>query len=108
MNRATEWIFLYPQQPCVAKIFIVHTIYEIVWDEQKRQSNLTKHRLDFADLSIDFFAAAKVPPSEEGRSKAIGNSEGVTVIAVAFRPYGSEALSVVSMRRANKAERNLS
>lgn len=81
---------------------------KIIWDEHKRQSNLTKHGLDFADLSIDFFETAKVQPSKEGRFKAIGNFEGVTVIAVAFRPYGSEALSVISMRRANKAERNLS
>lgn len=79
---------------------------EIIWDEPKRQANITKHRLDFADLSIDFFAAAKIRPSKEDRYLAIGNLEGITVIAVVFRPYGSEALSVISMRRASKAERN--
>lgn len=81
---------------------------KIIWDETKRQSNLTKHGLDFADLSIDFFAAAKIGDAKEGRYRAIGNLEGITMIAVIFRPYGSEALSVISMRRASKAERNFS
>lgn len=79
---------------------------KIIWDEHKRTTNLTKHGLDFANLTIDFFAAAKIEETKEGRYLAIGNLEGVTVIAVVFRPYGSEALSVISMRRASKAERN--
>ena len=81
---------------------------KIIWDEPKRRSNLTKHGLDFADLSIDFFAAAQIQSTKEGRYVAIGDLRGVAVIAVVFRPYGSEAISVISMRRANKAERNFS
>ncbi len=80
---------------------------EIIWDEPKRQTNLTKHGLDFADLSLEFFASAAVKDAKEGRFLAIGELEGVTIIAVVFRPVGSEALSVISMRRASKAERKI-
>ena len=80
---------------------------KIIWDEPKRQSNLTKHGLDFADLSLEFFASAAVKDAKEGRFLAIGELEGVSIIAVVFRPVGSEALSVISMRRASKAERKI-
>ena len=32
----------------------------IVWDELKRLANIEKHGLDFADLTMDFFAAAAI------------------------------------------------
>jgi uncharacterized DUF497 family protein len=38
---------------------------------------------------------------------AIGEFNGVTVIAVVFATLGSEAISVVSMRRADRKERSL-
>ena len=40
-----------------------------------------------------------------GRLLAIGEFEGIAIIAVVFRPLGSEALSAISMRRASKTER---
>lgn len=80
---------------------------EIIWDEPKRQINLTKHGLDFSDLSLEFFAAATIIDAKDRRSLAIGELEGVMIIAVVFRPLGTEALSVISMRRASKAERNI-
>lgn len=80
---------------------------EIVWDEPKRQQNLTKHGLDFADLSFEFFLSTHVATAKEGRSTAVGEINGQIVVAVVFRPLGSEALSVISMRRANRKERNL-
>ena len=77
----------------------------IVWDEPKRQINLTKHGLDFADLTLDFFKTAQIETAKQKRFLAVGRLEGVAIIAVVFRPLGSEAISVISMRRASKIER---
>jgi uncharacterized DUF497 family protein len=78
----------------------------IVWDERKRAANLEKHGLDFAALTLDFFETALVGPARESRFVAIGELDGVAVVAVVFRPLGSEAISVISMRRASRAERS--
>jgi len=78
----------------------------IVWDEPKRIANLAKHGLDFAALDVAFFEGAIVTPARSSRLVAIGrltSSEAVTVI---FAPLGGEGLSIVSMRRANKTERD--
>ena len=80
----------------------------LVWDEPKRQRNIAKHGLDFAVLTSEFFENARIEDAKSGRYLAVGEFEGVTIIAVVFRPLGSEALSIISMRRANKAERNRS
>jgi uncharacterized DUF497 family protein len=77
----------------------------IVWDERKRLANLKNRGLDFADLDMEFFAGARVLPSYEGRFMAIGEFRG-SVMTVVFRPLGSEAVSVISMRRASRKERN--
>lgn len=78
----------------------------IVWDELKRQRNLAKHGLDFADLTLEFFERAQVEIAKQDRLLAFGTLAGVTVIAVVFRPLGSEAVSVISMRPASKIERS--
>jgi len=79
---------------------------KIVWDEPKRLANIDKHGLDFADLSFEFFLSAVVVPAKDGRSKAIGRLADGTVVVI-FLNLGSEALSVISMRRARKDERSL-
>ena len=79
---------------------------KIVWDENKRRSNLAKHGLDFADLKLEFFESSTIYPAKLGRSLAIGEFDGEMVAAVIFRPLGQEALSVVSMRPASLKERN--
>ena len=79
----------------------------IVYGEIKRQANLSKHGLDFAELDHDFFLNATVEPARDGRSLAIGEFKGMLVIAVIFRPLGSEAFSVISMRPAGANERKL-
>lgn len=78
----------------------------ITFDETKRQSNMAKHGLDFADLTLEFFLSSHMEPAKEGRSLAIGYFGANLVIAVVFRPLGTEAISVISMRRANPNERN--
>lgn len=77
----------------------------IVWDEPKRVANLDKHGLDFADLDLDFFLGARVVAARVGRYKAIGRI-GPNPVAIIFAPLGAEALSIISMRRANARERS--
>ncbi|MBD0415837.1 BrnT family toxin [Oryzicola mucosus] len=79
---------------------------KIVWDEPKRKHNLAKHGLDFSNLSFEFFLSANIKPAKENRFLAIGELDGQIVLAVVFKPLGSEALSVISMRRASHGERN--
>jgi uncharacterized DUF497 family protein len=78
----------------------------IVWDELKRIANIEQHGMDFAELDVAFFEQAIIRPSHSKRWLAIGLSE-LGAIAVVFRPMGREALSVISMRPANRRERKL-
>ncbi len=78
----------------------------IVWDEPKRQTNLGERDLDFADLDEAFFLEAVIVPAKRDRYKAVGWF-GQTVLAVIFVPLGTQGLSVISMRIANRKERAL-
>jgi uncharacterized DUF497 family protein len=77
---------------------------KISWDPPKRLANLLKHGHDFASLPRDFFNGAAIIPVRKGRFKAVGSFDGLDV-AVIFAPLGREAVSVISMRRANRSER---
>ena len=78
----------------------------IFWDEPKRLANISKHGFDFADLDEAFFLSAVNVPVKFNRQMAIGRMFDGT-IAVVFSLLGSEGLSVVSMRRADRNERSL-
>ncbi len=79
---------------------------EIVWDEPKRQLNLAKHGLDFAGLDSAFFETAIVMQVKRGRFLAIGELSGEIAVSVVFKPLGTEAVSVISMRPASRKERS--
>nr|WP_210322489.1 BrnT family toxin [Aminobacter carboxidus] len=79
----------------------------IAYDETKRLRNISKHGLDMAELDFAFFENSLVIPAKAGRSMAIGAFKGEVVIATVFKPLGSEALSVISMRLASRKERSL-
>ncbi|QQR39077.1 BrnT family toxin [Devosia rhizoryzae] len=79
----------------------------ITFDETKRQSNLIKHGLDFADLTLEFFESAVIFDAAQDRLKALGTFAGEIVVAVVFKPLGSEALTIISMRPASRKERSL-
>lgn len=77
------------------------------WDERKRVSNLEKHGLDFFDVGIVFESSHIEVPSSHGaeeRFLAIGSLEGhfVTVVYT----LRSEAIRVISFRRARHEERD--
>ena len=78
----------------------------ITWDAPKRQTNLAKHGLDFADLDEAFFLASVVVPAKAGRHMAIGRLTDGTV-AVVFAALGTQGVSVISMRPASARERSL-
>jgi len=79
---------------------------QIIWDEPKRQANLEKHGLDFADLDKDFFESAVVVTARSGRRMAIGWFGGLGIVVIHV-VYGVEAISVISMRPASAAERKV-
>lgn len=79
---------------------------KIIWDEIKRQTNIDKHGLDFADLDEGFFEEALLFPAKLGRRQAIGELEPGIVVVI-FTMLGSEGLSVISLRPANRKEREL-
>ena len=78
----------------------------IFWDEPKRRSNIAKHGYDFADLEEGFFLFTVVVPAAKGRHMAIGKLAN-DVITVVFAYLGTEGLSIVSMRKADRNERRL-
>jgi uncharacterized protein len=78
----------------------------IFCDEPKRLANISKHGFDFADLDEAFFLSAVIIPVRLNRQMAIGRMSDET-IAVVFSLLGSEGLSVISMRRADRNERSL-
>jgi len=77
----------------------------IIYDEPKRLKTLEARQLDMADLTVAFFDAATIFEAKEGRLKAVGLFGG-DIITVIFKLLGTEALAVISMRRASRKERN--
>ncbi|WP_279356634.1 BrnT family toxin [Methylobacterium indicum] len=84
----------------------------IVWDEPKREMNLSKHGLDFADARDRFvFEDATILPSypaPDGRPRfvALNDLDG-RLVAVVFSPLGTQALTLISLRPANRKERRI-
>jgi len=78
---------------------------KIVWDEPKREANLVKHGIDFADIDEGFFLNALIGDAKHARHFAIGELDGV--IVVIFATLGTEGLSIISARPASKKERSL-
>lgn len=78
----------------------------ITWDEPKRQINLAKHGMDFADLTEEYFLGAIVVPAKAQRFKAMGRFADGT-IAVVFAVLGTEGISIISMRPSSRQERKL-
>lgn len=78
---------------------------KIVWDEPKREANIAKHGIDFADIGEEFFAGAIVRSAKHGRFAAFGEFNGV--IAVIFATLGTEGISLISARPASRKERKL-
>jgi uncharacterized protein len=78
---------------------------EFEWDERKREANLAKHGLDFADAELVFTEDALVLPAvrhSEPRHVLMGPLRGRLVL-VAFT-WRAGRVRVISMRRASAQE----
>jgi uncharacterized DUF497 family protein len=79
-------------------------------DEAKREQNLRDHKFDFADARDRFeWETAVITPShpaDDGRArfKAIGVLDG-RLVGLVFSALGTEAVSAISLRPANRSER---
>jgi hypothetical protein len=62
--------------------------------------------MDFASLTVEYFENAIVLPASERRFRAVGKLEGGNVVVI-FAALGTEAVSIISMRPANRNERRL-
>lgn len=78
----------------------------ITWDEPKRQKVLNERGLDFARVTLAFLATAILVAERDGRRLLVGRLDGHAV-AVVVAPLGTEAVAIVTMRPASKAERRL-
>lgn len=79
---------------------------KIVWDEPKRAVNIVKHKLDFADVIYFDWEHALIDATHSNRMKAIGRFANGTTVVV-FAKLGTEAISIISFRQANKKEREV-
>jgi len=81
---------------------------KFTWDETKRFANLEKHGLDFGAIDDAFFENAVIISAKFGRLQAIGALSGITIVANAiFLLLGTEGISIISLRLANRKERKL-
>ena len=82
----------------------------MTWDEVKRETNLRVHRMDFADagdrFEWDTAVIASSHPGADGRErfKALGFLDG-RLVGLVFSSLGTEAISAISLRPANRSER---
>ena len=79
---------------------------KIVWDEPKRQANITKHGMDFADVVLFGWETALIAKSHNNRFKAIGRFADGTAVVI-YAELGTEAISIISFRPTKPKERNL-
>jgi uncharacterized DUF497 family protein len=79
------------------------------WDEQKRQSSIQKHGLDFADAPTIFggFMIADHDRREEyGEERFIGTGVLNTIIvAVVYTEPDENTIRIISLRKATRDER---
>ena len=89
---------------------------KILWDEPKREANLAKHGLDFADLNEFFFDNALVLPSYNKRWRGIGKTiRGVVAVVLRKRsvssacdwPTGPKGSSMPKIRNKGYSARDL-
>lgn len=79
------------------------------WDDTKRQANLDKHGLDFADADLVLESGYRLDvPSERNGERRVQSFayvfEVLTVLTVVFQPK-ADGPRIISFRPANRTER---
>ncbi len=79
------------------------------WDENKRQSNLIKHGVDFADTVgafYDDFAITTEDPDQHGEQPLItlGVSFNMQLVLVTYGHREDDTIHLISARKANRRE----
>lgn len=84
---------------------------KFVWDEAKRESNLEKHGLDFADADLVYGAENKITLSSqrsgEDRKQDIALVEVLGIVLALVYVERETEIRTISFRRASKTERKL-
>jgi hypothetical protein len=79
------------------------------WDEAKRQQNLAKHGIDFADAVSVFTdpSALTLDDSDhdEERFVVLGMDRRLRVVVVVYTYRGDDIIRIISARKADKGER---
>lgn len=108
--RGRWWL---QELPYLTFRLIVYTIKTVryTWDENKREINLTKHRLDFADAHLVYENPEKLTFSsrrqDEPRDLDIAFVRVMeTVLALVYHMRG-EDVHVISFRYASRKERRI-
>ena len=83
---------------------------EFIWDERKRQLNLRKHRVDFADaveVFYDDLACAMEDPDhhDEQRFVLTGIDAFGRALVVVYAQPDEQTIRIISARPATAAER---
>lgn len=99
-----------PVMRVVRHSFCIYNKAVFVWDEKKREANLTKHGFDFKDAGLVYDHPAKItfdsPQNAEHRSKDLAFIELLgTVLALVYVERGDH-VRIISFRRASRSERN--
>ena len=81
------------------------------WDEAKREANLKKHGLDFADASLVYEHPEKITIRSDRKNEAraqdlaiVETAEGMLSLAYVLR---DQSIRVISFRRASRRERRM-
>ena len=85
---------------------------EFEWDENKRISNLIKHRIDFIEVKVVFYDPYRIEKIDgrkdygEIRTNTIGKFKD-EIIAVVAHTDRNGIIRIISARQANKKERRI-
>jgi uncharacterized DUF497 family protein len=96
-------------------LFIASTVIRVekrlIWDEAKRQANLAKHGLDFADagevLDSRWRLDIAVIRADEARVLSISYALGWLAVLTVVHTGRESAARVISFRRASTLEREI-
>ena len=81
-----------------------------LWDETKRQANLSKHGLDFADAKMVFAGPMVLfEDSREnyGEQRMIGIGLLETLVVLIIHAESDDTIRIISMRKAESDETDL-